>query len=163
MGKNDSSGAMTPRDISWQWSRFSELTPEDLYAVVRLREAVFIVEQKCPYPDADGRDPVAWHLLGWLKRSQSRTLAAYARVFEPGLRYEQGSIGRIVTDPHFRGGGFGRALMAEALDRLDSLAPGQTIKLAAQRRLEKFYAGYGFRTISEPYEEDGIIHIDMLR
>ena len=49
----------------WQWSRFSELRPDDLYAVVRLREAVFIVEQNCPYPDADGRDPNAWHLLGW--------------------------------------------------------------------------------------------------
>jgi ElaA protein len=147
----------------WQWSRFSELTAADLYAVVRLREAVFIVEQNCPYPDADGRDPKAWHLLGWAARSTERTLIAYARIFEPGVRYDEASIGRVVTAPDVRGTGQGRALMAEALRRIDSLAPGQPVKIAAQRRLEDFYLSLGFNTISDPYEEDGIIHVDMLR
>jgi ElaA protein len=150
-------------DFSWQWSRFSELTPADLYAVVRLREAVFIVEQNCPYPDADGRDPRAWHLLGWAESPAGRSLVAYARVFEPGVRYEQGSVGRIVTAGEVRGTGLGRTLVAEALRRLESLAPGQPIKIAAQRRLEDFYIRFGFRAISSPYEEDGIIHVDMLR
>ena len=150
-------------DFSWQWSRFSELTAADLYAVVRLREAVFIVEQNCPYPDSDGRDPNAWHLLGWEERSSGRALVAYARIFEPGVRYDEGSIGRVVTAPDVRGTGKGRALMAEALRRFDSLAPGQPIRIAAQRRLEDFYLGLGFRTVSDPYEEDGIIHVDMLR
>jgi ElaA protein len=150
-------------DIFWQWSRFSELTPEDLYAVVRLREAVFIVEQQCAYPDADGRDPRAWHLLGWLDQQNGRSLVAYARIFEPGVRYTEGSIGRVVTAPQIRVTGAGRALMVEALRRLESLAPGQTMKIAAQRRLEKFYLEFGFRTVSAPYEEDGIIHVDMLR
>lgn len=149
-------------DFFWQWSRFSELTPEDLYAVVRLREAVFIVEQNCPYPDADGRDPNAWHLLGWVQGSNRRSLVAYARLFEPGVRYDEGSIGRVVTAPEVRGTGVGKALMAEALRRIESLAPGQPIKIAAQRRLEDFYLGLGFRTVSAPYEEDGIIHVDML-
>ena len=152
-----------PDDFFWQWSRFSELTVADLYAVVRLREAVFIVEQNCPYPDADGRDPNAWHLLGWSQRSTGRALVAYARIFEPGVRYEEASIGRVVTAPDERGTGKGRALMAEALRRIDSLMPGQPIKIAAQRRLEDFYLGLGFRTVSDPYEEDGIIHVDMLR
>ena len=53
--------------------------------------------------------------------------------------------------------------MAEALRRLEGLAPGETIKIAAQRRLEKFYLELGFRTVSAPYEEDGITHVDMLR
>jgi ElaA protein len=150
-------------DIFWQWSRFSQLTPEDLYAVVRLREAVFIVEQQCAYPDADGRDPRAWHLLGWSDQQDGRTLVASARIFEPGVRYTEGSIGRVVTAPQIRGSGAGRTLMAEALRRLESLAPGQTMKIAAQRRLEKFYLEFGFRTVSAPYEEDGIIHVDMLR
>lgn len=147
----------------WQWSRFSELRPEDLYAVVRLREAVFIVEQQCAYHDADGRDPQAWHLLGWSDERSGRTLVAYARIFEPGVRYPEGSIGRVVTAPQVRGTGVGRTLMAEALRRLEGLAPGQTIKIAAQRRLEKFYLDFGFTTVSAPYEEDGIIHVDMLR
>ena len=150
-------------DFFWQWSRFSELTVEDLYAVVRLREAVFIVEQNCPYPDADGRDPKAWHLLGWVQGSTGRSLVAYARIFEPGVRYDQSSIGRVVTAPDVRGTGVGKALMAEALRRIESLAPGQPIKIAAQRRLEDFYLGLGFRTVSAAYEEDGIIHVDMLR
>lgn len=150
-------------DIRWQWSRFSELSPHDLYAVVRLREAVFVVEQNCPYPDADGRDPNAWHLLGWLEGPRERTLVAYARIFEPGVRYPEGSIGRVVTAPDIRGTGIGKALMAEALRRIETLAPGQSIKIAAQRRLEDFYLGFGFRTVSSPYEEDGIIHVDMLR
>src|SRR6202166_1970673 len=101
----------------WQWSRFSELTTADLYAVVRLREADFIVEQNCPYPDADERDPNAWHLLGWEERSSGRGLVAYARIFEPGVRYDEGSIGRVVTAPDVRGTGKGRALMDEALRR----------------------------------------------
>jgi ElaA protein len=155
--------AAVSNDIVWQWSRFSELTPQDLYAVVRLREAVFIVEQQCAYPDADGRDPQAWHLLGWSDQQNRRDLVAYARIFEPGFRYTEGSIGRVVTAPGVRGTGVGRTLMAEALRRLENLAPGQTMKIAAQRRLEKFYVEFGFRTVSAPYEEDGIIHVDMLR
>jgi ElaA protein len=157
--------AIAPPDSDsffWQWSRFSELTTSDLYAVVQLREAVFIVEQNCPYPDADGRDLNAWHLLGWVQGSDTRTLVAYARIFEPGVRYDQGSIGRVVTAREVRGTGVGKALMAEALRRLESLAPGQPIKIAAQRRLEDFYLGFGFRTVSDPYEEDGITHVDML-
>jgi ElaA protein len=152
-----------PDDFLWQWSRFSELTAADLYSVVRLREAVFIVEQNCPYPDSDGRDPSAWHLLGWSQRSTGRVLVAYARIFEPGVRYDEASIGRVVTAPEVRGTGKGRALMAEALRRIDSLMPGQPIRIAAQRRLEDFYLGLGFKTVSDPYEEDGIIHVDMLR
>jgi ElaA protein len=150
-------------DLTWQWSRFDELTPRDLYEVVRLREAVFIVEQNCPYPDADGRDPHAWHLLGWIYEDEAKKLVAYARLFPPGVRYDECSIGRIVSAPEVRGAGFGRALLDEGLRRLESLAPGQRIKIAAQRRLENFYKEYGFNTVSGPYEEDGIIHVDMLR
>lgn len=150
-------------DLDWQWSRFNQLSLDDLYAVVRLREAVFIIEQNCPYPDADGRDPRAWHLLGWEKYDGERKLVAYARVFEPGIRYEEASVGRVVTAPEVRGTGLGKVLMAEALRRIDSLLPGQPVKIAAQRRLEDFYLGFGFRTISAPYEEDGIIHVDMIR
>jgi ElaA protein len=153
----------TAADIAWQWVQFNELRADELYAAVRLREAVFVVEQECAYLDADGRDPTAWHLLGWLGTGKEKRLVAYARLFEPGVRYEEASIGRIVSAPEVRGTGIGRALMAEGLRRMKELAPGQPIRIAAQKRLEKFYSGYGFTTASEPYEEDGIIHVDMLR
>lgn len=154
---------MTIDDVEWQWSSFAELRPDELYAALQLREAVFIVEQNCVYPDADGRDADAWHLLGWLRDKTGRRLIAYARVFPPGVRYVEGSIGRVATAPHARGQGFGKALMAEALRRLETLAPRQPVKLAAQRYLENFYSSFGFRTVSAPYEEDGIIHVDMIR
>lgn len=154
---------MSNTSASWQLARWRDLTVDELYAIVRLREAVFIIEQNCPYPDADGRDPLAWHLLGWRDGPDGKLLAAYARIFEPGIRYQQASIGRIVTAPDVRGTGLGRQLMVEALRRTEDLVPGQAIKIAAQRRLEKFYTGFGFSTISEPYEEDGIIHVDMMR
>jgi ElaA protein len=171
VSKTSVRGAATPggtttdaTEIVWQWSRFSELRPDDLYAMVRLREAVFVVEQNCPYLDADGRDSRAWHLLGWNKvAGAERSLVAYARVFEPGVRYTEGSIGRVATVQEVRRTGVGRRLMAEALRRLETLAPGEKIKIAAQRRLEAFYAGFGFTTVSAPYEEDGIMHVDMVR
>jgi ElaA protein len=159
------STSISPRggQIRWHWSRFGELSTADLYAVVRLREAVFVVEQNCPYPDADGRDPDAWHLLGWSERARERSLVAYARVFEAGVRYAEASIGRIVTAPEVRGTGLGRILVEEGLRRLNSLAPGQPVRIAAQERLEKFYAGFGFTPASAPYDEDGIRHVDMIR
>lgn len=156
-------GAIRARQVDWQWSRFADLTIDDLYAVVRLREEVFVVEQNCPYLDADGRDPLAWHLLGWDRSTAPAKLAAYARIFEPTVRYDEASIGRVVTAPAVRGTGLGKALMAEALRRVESLVPGQPVKIAAQRRLENFYLDLGFRTISAPYEEDGIMHVDMIR
>jgi ElaA protein len=154
---------MITDDFEWQWSRFADLRPEELYAALQLREAVFVVEQSCAYPDADGRDAEAWHLLGWLREEAGRRLVAYARVFPPGVRYVEGSIGRVATARDVRRRGFGKALMAEALRRLESLAPRQPVKLAAQRYLEDFYSSFGFRTVSAPYEEDGIIHVDMIR
>jgi ElaA protein len=162
-GEYGSVVSKTSVQVAWQWSRFQDLSPEDLYEVVRLREAVFIVEQNCAYPDADGRDPAAWHLLGWSNDGDSRRLIAYARVFEPGARYKEGSVGRVVNAPAVRRTGVGKTLMLEALRRLEELAPGQPVRLAAQRYLENFYAGFGFTTASAPYEEDGIIHVDMLR
>ena len=154
---------MSNTSASWQLARFRDLSVDDLYAIVRLREAVFIIEQNCPYPDADGRDPLAWHLLGWRDGSDGKSLAAYARIFEPGIRYHEASIGRIVTSPEVRGTGLGRQLMVEALRTTEALAPGQPIKIAAQRQLERFYEGFGFSAISEPYVEDGIVHVDMMR
>jgi ElaA protein len=154
---------MTPsRAIDWQWARMNALSGQDVYAMLALRERVFIVEQNCPYQDADGRDADAWHLLGWDSQGSGKKLIGYARVFEPGARYEEPSIGRIVSAPEVRSSGVGRMIVNEAMSRCAELWPRQIIRIAAQRRLEQFYREFNFVVDGAPYMEDGIEHIDML-
>ena len=147
----------------WQWSAFDQLSLSELYTILRVRQMVFVVEQTCPYLDADGDDERAWHLLGWVEQGETKTLAAYARIFPPGIKYAEASIGRVVTHPLMRRKGMGEALMTEALRRIETLAPGAQVRIGAQMYLERFYEKSGFRRVSEPYDEDGIIHIEMLR
>ena len=146
----------------WQWSRLEGLSPVELYAVLAARQQVFAVEQHCAFQDADGHDLHAWHLLAWDQRSDGAPLAGYLRVLDPGRRFEEPSIGRVLTVPPYRGIGFGRTLMAEGLARTRLVWPGRPVRIAAQHRLEPFYAGLGFRPASAPYDEDGIAHLDML-
>ena len=149
--------------ITWQWSRFAELAPGDLYALLAARGEVFVVEQRCAYLDADGIDPHAWHLLGWAQSGEQRLLAAYLRLIEPGRKFAEPSLGRVLTTPAFRRRGVGRAVMREGLRQAAALYPGCAVRISAQRYLERFYADFGFRVVSEPYDEDGIVHVDMLR
>ncbi len=145
--------------IAWNWLHYAQLSVDQLYDLLRLRQIIFIVEQNCPYPDADGLDPQAWHLLGYEKG----VLIAYLRVVEPGRKFAEPSIGRVVTHSSVRGRGAGRELMVEGLRRTEHLYPGQGIRISAQAHLEKFYGEFGFRTVRGPYEEDGIPHLEMLR
>ena len=149
--------------FTWQWSSFGALAPDELYAALQLRQLVFIIEQQCTFLDADGRDDKAWHLLGWTSDDGRRSLAAYARVFPPGVKYPPASIGRVVTHPRVRRSGAGRALMAEALRGLEEMAPGSEIRIEAQLYLVRFYQSFGFRPVGEEYLEDGIVHVDMIR
>jgi ElaA protein len=149
-------------NVRWHWSRMEALAPTDLYSVLATRQQVFTVEQHCAFQDADGHDLHAWHLLGWDERPDRRTLAGYLRVLDPGRKFEEPSIGRVLTVPPYRRIGFGRTLMIEGLARTRLAWPGRPIRIAAQQRLERFYAELGFRAASDPYEEDGIAHLDML-
>jgi ElaA protein len=153
--------------LSWRWSQFDALSPAELYAILQLRQMVFVVEQRCPYLDADGLDRGAWHLRGWradpVEPGSDRLLAAYVRILPPGLKYPEPSIGRVATHPEVRGTGLGKLLMAEAIRRVESVAPDSAIRIGAQRYLERFYQEFGFRVASEPYDVDGIIHVEMLR
>jgi ElaA protein len=148
--------------VDWQWKRFAELAPDDLYALLAARAAVFVVEQACAFQDADGLDPFAWHLLGWAGPAQERTLAAYLRLIEPGRKYAEPSIGRVLTTTAFRRTGLGRLAMREGLAQSRILYPRLPVRIGAQQRLERFYLELGFRTVSEPYAEDGIWHVEML-
>ncbi len=156
-----------PSSIAWQWIRFADLTPNELYALLTARGEVFVVEQRCAYLDADGLDRDSMHLLGWGRHGEpgqrDPVLAAYLRLVPPGRKYAEPSIGRVLTTAAFRGIGLGRAVMREGLDRAASEYPAQPVRIGAQRYLERFYEGLGFRVASPPYDEDGIEHVQMLR
>lgn len=146
-------------DIRWQWSRFEGLSLQALYELLALRQKVFVLEQG-PYLDADGLDQQSWHLLGRDKRGE---LLLYLRVVDPGLKFDEPSIGRVVIDKSLRGTGLGRVLMAEALRRCDEAWPGRGNRISAQAHLGKFYGEFGYQPVGEPYLEDTIPHLEMWR
>ena len=149
--------------IDWQCEKFDDLTPHDLYAAMQLRQRVFVVEQNCAYLDADGSDQRALHLLGWQGEGRSRRLVAYARLFPPRIKYAEASIGRVVTHPDVRRTGVGQALMNEAMRVTEGEGWGRELRIAAQMYLERFYEGFGFKRVTDPYLEDDIWHVDMRR
>jgi len=149
--------------MNWQWSSFEELSREDLFVILKVRQAVFVVEQNCPYQDADDLDPVSWHLMGWHEGATGRELVAYLRVVFPGKKYPEPSIGRVLTTASVRGTGVGKTLTGEAITRIALEYPHMSIRISAQQYLEKFYSEFGFETVSDPYDEDGIPHIEMVR
>jgi ElaA protein len=146
--------------LRWTWLAWQDFTPDALYAVLRLRSAIFVVEQDCVFPDMDGRDPACEHLCGW---DGGGALVAYLRLVPPGVRTPEVSLGRVVVAAPARGQGLGRAVMLEGLRRCAERYPGQRIKVSAQAHLEPFYASLGFRTVGAPYDEDGILHVDMAK
>lgn len=140
---------------------FDQLTLTELYAILALRQEVFIVEQNCPYLDCDGKDQASWHLQG---RDATGQLVCYTRLLPRGVAYaDYPSIGRVVSAPVARGTGAGRALMAESIARCRQLFGDQPIKIGAQTYLLKFYTSFGFRSTGEEYLEDGIPHTKMVR
>ena len=145
--------------IAWHFAPFAELTPREVHDLFQIRAAVFVVEQACVFQDVDGADLEGWHLLGY----EGEELAAYCRFVPAGIKFAEPSIGRVVTSPSTRGTGLGRELMREALRRADKLWPGAAIRIGAQHRLDRFYREFGFAVASEPYDEDGILHVEMVR
>jgi len=150
--------------VKWQWSRFDELSTRELYDVLKLRQAVFVVEQNCAYQDADDVDQFAWHLLGWQEPAPpTRKLVAYLRLVFPGVKYPEPSIGRVLTAASARRQGLGKQLTREALIQAASEYAGQSLRISAQQHLADFYKEFCFSIVSEPYDEDGIPHVEMLR
>jgi ElaA protein len=151
----------TPPALSWTWARFADLSPFDVYDLLALRSEVFVVEQQCIFQDPDYVDQQCWHLLGRAMDAEGKLLA-YLRLVDPGVKYPEPSIGRVISSPAVRGTGTGRVLVAEGIARHHATWPGQKNRIGAQARLERFYMDLGFRTISEPYIEDDIPHIEMI-
>ncbi|MFN3302536.1 MAG: GNAT family N-acetyltransferase [Roseateles sp.] len=144
--------------MHWTCVPFAALSVQQLHDALQLRSRVFVVEQNCVFLDIDGLDPETLHLLG---HGEDGMLKAYARLIPPGVKSPDALIGRVVTSPAARGGGTGRALMAEAIAQCRHLWPDRAITLHAQAHLERFYGGFGFQAVGQPYVEDGIPHIEM--
>lgn len=140
---------------------FQELQLEELYAFMALRQEVFVVEQDCPYLDADGKDQLGWHVMLFDEKGK---LSAYTRLLPPGVSYEKySSIGRVVSSEHVRGKGYGKAVMERSIQAIKALFPNASIKISAQTYLLKFYNDLGFQEVGEEYLEDDIPHIGMIR
>ncbi len=139
---------------------FYELKLDELYAIMQLRQQVFVVEQNCPFVDADGKDQQAWHLMMLNENDQ---IVAYTRLFDINIYYENyTSIGRVVTSPKVRGEGIGKILFQQSIEKNVELFGNQPIMIGAQRYLEKFYQSFGFQLTGNDYMEDGIEHTIMI-
>ncbi|MCH1526064.1 MAG: GNAT family N-acetyltransferase [SAR86 cluster bacterium] len=145
------------KKVNYIWKTFSDLTRDELYEMIHLRQKVFIVEQDCPYLDADFSDQDAFHLLGY----DDGGLISYLRAFPPGIKYEGASLGRIVVDDSKRGEQLGQNLTKEGISYLSKHYPDTEIIISAQHRLENFYCELGFTARGEVYLEDDIDHIQM--
>lgn len=139
--------------------RFGDLGVDGVYDMLALRCQVFILEQG-PFLDPDGLDRHSWHLLG---RDAGGALQAYLRVVDPGCKYAEPSMGRVVLAQPLRGSGLADALVADGLRRTDSAWPHQANRISAQAHLQRFYARHGYQPVGDVYGEDGIPHIQMLR
>lgn len=148
-----------PGDLKGLWAPFDELTARQVHNLLRLRQDVFMLEQQCLFPEIDGKDLEALHFLLLTEDGQA---AAALRVFLADGEGQGSRIGRVVVSKTWRGKQLGGYLMAEAMRKISECRPGQPVHLSAQAHLEAFYAGFGFRTNSELYLEDGIEHIDMV-
>ena len=144
----------------WEIKKFEELGVTELYEILRVRQEVFVVEQNCPYQDVDSLDDVSWHL--YTRDEKSGSILAYLRITFAGHKYDETSIGRVLTTDAARGMGLGKALIQAAMDFLQEELPDQKIRISAQLYLQKFYEDFGFNVVSEPYDEDDIPHIEML-
>ena len=143
----------------WNIQTFEELTVKQLYTYLQLRVNVFIVEQNCPYPELDGYDADAFHLAF----TENEKLMAYARILPKGVKYKRISIGRVIVEKEARGKGLAKELMKESLSFIQKKWPQQEVQLQAQSHLRNFYGAFGFESISDEYDEDGIPHVDMVK
>lgn len=146
--------------MNWLCLPFDHLLPRQLYAILRLRSEVFVVEQACAFQDIDGLDVEAQHLTAW---DAGQHLLAYARLLGPGVKAAQPVISRVITAPVVRGSGLGHELAGQAVAHCQRLWPAQGITLFAQAHLQAYYARAGFAGVGEVFDEDGIPHREMHR
>lgn len=138
---------------------FSELSTSELYQILQLRAAVFVVEQNCVYQDIDFKDQKALHIFA----HKENEIIAYSRIFKPGDYFSNASIGRVVIKKSERNFGYGHLLMSTSIKAIKSKFNQNTITISAQQYLTNFYESHLFKQVGESYLEDGIPHIKMIR
>lgn len=146
--------------LQWHWHAFNDLTPSALYAILRLRSEVFVVEQRSIFQDMDKVDLLSLHVCGY---DESGELVAYARCIPSGIKYAAASIGRVVTSQSVRGTGMGHVLVRQSIACVDAQLGGGPIRISAQAHLQGFYAQHGFIADGDLYLEDDIPHQAMER
>lgn len=147
-------------EISFSCKTFEGLTKLELYEIMVIRQEVFVVEQDCPYLDADGLDHLGRHILGTNKEGK---IIAYTRIFPKGVKYrDYTSITRVLNHISVRGKGMGQHLMSFSIQKVYEHYGSFPIKISAQCYLERFYQSFGFRSVGASYLEDGIPHIAMV-
>jgi len=178
--------------IRWEYKALSDLSVTSLFEIYRLRQQVFVIEQQCIYEDIDAADKTALHVLGWIDnrgircasenasdstegntkdntkeshypKEQLPILCAYLRIMGLENTAQTVSIGRVVIEMGSRRKGVGKQLLSTALDYIERIAPQATITLSAQHHLTDFYQVLGFCVVSDPYDEDGIPHVRMVK
>ncbi|MGG7439896.1 GNAT family N-acetyltransferase [Chryseobacterium arthrosphaerae] len=146
-------------NIVWKIKTFDEFTVPELYAVLKARIDVFVIEQNCPYPDLDNYDQKAVHI--WAE--EDGQVLAYCRVFDKGIKYEETSIGRVLTTKQARGKSLGKLLIQYAVETIENRFHTPEIRISAQDYLLRFYGGFGFEDTGKKYLEDDIPHTEMIR
>lgn len=146
-------------NIVWKIKTFDELAVPELYAVLKARIDVFVIEQNCPYPDLDNYDQKAVHI--WAE--EDGNVLAYCRIFNKGIKYEETSIGRVLTSELGRGKSLGKQLIRYAVDTIENRFHTSEIRISAQDYLLKFYGDFGFEDTGKKYLEDDIPHTEMIR
>lgn len=149
--------------IYWKWYSFNKFSSPELYAILRLRQQIFVVEQQCAYLDSDNLDQHCYHLAGWYNTETHTQPIAYLRILPQESKGKLPTIGRVLIRLDFRKKGIGREIMQRGLSRIEELYPGSPVRISAQLYLTSFYQSLGFVKSSDKYDEDGIPHIEMIR
>lgn len=142
----------------WYLKAFDALSTKELYAILKERTNVFVVEQNCPYLEVDGKDEASYHLF----KEVNGDIAAYLRILPPGVSYTESSIGRVLVKKEYRGQGLAYEMMQKGIDFIHNELQQRDIKIQAQDYLRAFYGSFGFEAVSDVYLEDNIPHIDMV-
>lgn len=151
---------MKEGNMNWQIKSFENLSPDELYEIIKLRLKVFVSEQQCvAYDDLDDKDKKSYHVFTYDKGQ----VVAYCRILPPGVSYEETSIGRVVVDKEYRKNKLGYEMMQKAIEFVENELKEKEIKISAQTYVVNFYKSLGFTVISEEYLEENIPHMKMKR